>query len=169
MQNITSTLEKEHQIILEALQHIRAKCNEIDLGKPIDREFFLKSISFIRNFADCFHHAKEEDILFKAMLENAGQLHCNPIPVMLHEHSEGREFVRGMEKALGSNNATELLNNARGYCDLLEEHIYKEDHVLYPMAEAALPDEVKLKVLQMYGKVETELKKVMDVDKLLVT
>jgi hemerythrin-like domain-containing protein len=41
------------------------------------------------------------------------------------------------------------------YSFLLKEHIFKEDNVLYPMAEEALNDQQKETVLKEYKEVET--------------
>jgi len=153
MKNVTQILSDEHQTILKVIDAAIKECAEIENGKALKVEFFQKTIDFIKNYADKFHHAKEEDILFKAMLENTDKLHCNPIPVMLHEHDEGREFVKGMEKGISENNSEKLIENTRGYCVLLQNHIYKEDNVLYPMAEEALSNEQKMEILNSYNKV----------------
>ena len=150
MNNVTQILSDEHQNILKVIDAVLNECNELEKGKALDVSFFNKVIDFIKNYADKFHHAKEEDILFKAMLEQEENLHCNPIPVMLHEHESGREFVKAMEIGLQTNNKSHLIKNARAYCYLLQEHIYKEDNILYPMAEQALNDEQKQKVLEKY-------------------
>ncbi|NLP59286.1 hemerythrin domain-containing protein [Lutibacter sp. B1] len=166
MKNITQILSDEHQTILNVIDAVNSECSELENGKTLDVGFFQKTIDFIKNYADKFHHAKEEDILFKAMLANVEHLHCNPIPVMLHEHDEGRTFVRGMEEAISENNISKIIENARGYGMLLRDHIYKEDNVLYPMAEEALSDVQKDDVNKRYKEVEIELKKTMDIDSL---
>lgn len=153
MKNITETLSGEHQNILNVIQKVLAECRKIENGASPEPEFFRQVIDFIRNYADKFHHAKEEDVLFKAMLENTGNLHCNPIPVMLHEHEAGRAYVQGMEEGLSENEPDKIIEHARGYCYLLQEHIYKEDNVLYPMAEEALSDIQKSRVLDQYDTV----------------
>ena len=166
MKNITRILSAEHQTILKAISAIIGECMEIENGKELNVAFFQKAIDFIKNYADKFHHAKEEDILFKAMLENVDCMHCNPIPVMLHEHDEGRNYVKSMETGISENNSRKIIENARGYCMLLQQHIYKEDNVLYPMAEEALTDEQKELVNQKYQEVETKLNAEMNIDAL---
>jgi len=156
MKNITTILSEEHQNILKMIDLVMNECEQLENGKEIDVPFFQNVISFIKNYADGFHHKKEEDILFKTMLEQAEYLHCNPIPVMLHEHDEGRHYVRGMEEALLKKNADALGENARNYGFLLQEHIYKEDNILYPMAEEALSEDQKEQVEMLYGKVNPE-------------
>jgi hemerythrin-like domain-containing protein len=43
------------------------------------------------------------------------------------------------------------------YARLLKEHIYKEDNILYPMAERGLSDEAKSSLLQNYTETDTRL------------
>jgi hemerythrin-like domain-containing protein len=154
MKNITKVLSDEHQIILKVIQNVLNECKEMEDGKSLDPEYFRKVIDFIQNYADRFHHAKEEEVLFKAMLENIGNLHCNPIPVMVHEHDEGRNYVRGMEESLSEKDNDKLIGYARSYCYLLQDHIYKEDNILYPMAENALSDAEKEFVLVRYNEAD---------------
>ena len=153
MKNVTQVLSDEHQTILKVIDVVLEKCDQMEKSGEYDAGFFEKVIQFIKSYADGFHHAKEEDILFKAMLENMDHMHCNPIPVMLHEHDAGREYVKGMEEAMQSGNSKGLIENARGYCYLLQSHIEKEDNILYPMAEQALDDLQKEKVEKLYSSV----------------
>jgi len=154
MKNITNDLSNEHQNILKFIDVLLAECERLETGHVIDPTFFEKALYFIKNYADRFHHAKEEDILFKIMLENQGGLHCNPIPVMLHEHETGREYVKGLEEGVNECNKVKVLENAKMYGYLLQDHIYKEDNILYPMAEQALSDIQKAMILNMYKEVE---------------
>ncbi|MEX2427949.1 MAG: hemerythrin domain-containing protein [Bacteroidales bacterium] len=165
--NITKVLSDEHQIILKVIDAMLKECTEIENGKTLELDFFKKVIDFIKNYADKFHHAKEEDILFKAMLENMEGLHCNPIPVMLYEHDEGRGFVKAMEQGISENNTTTIIENARGYGMLLRDHIYKEDNVLYPMAEEALSEQKKAEVEVSYSKINLSQFLESDIDSFL--
>lgn len=153
MRNITTELLEEHQNILRVIDAVLEKCNQVESGIPVESGYFAYVISFIKNYADGYHHRKEEDILFKAMLESVDCMHCNPIPVMLHEHDEGRHYVKEMVEALVAENTEQLIENARNYCDLLQNHIYKEDNILYPMAEEALNEEQKEAVENQYAQV----------------
>lgn len=151
--NITSVLMDEHRNILKVIGIIFEKCSQMEISRKMNSEFFKEVIDFIRNYADGFHHVKEEDILFRKMLQNLDNMHCNPIPVMLNEHDAGREYVKGMIKAVETNNLAAAIENARGYGMLLRNHIYKEDNVLYPMAEESLDNSQKSEVNTAYSQV----------------
>jgi len=153
MKNVTQVLSEEHQNILKVINIVLEECEQLQYGKTLDKGFFNDIISFIKNYADGFHHVKEEDILFKTMLNNEEHMHCNPIPVMLNEHDAGRQYVKGMELALSQENVKNLIENAQGYCYLLQNHIYKEDNILYPMAEQGLDEQQKQQIDNSYRKV----------------
>ena len=158
--DITQRLKDEHQLILRMLALLEENARLTEEGSFRDYRFYLDGVDFIRNYADRFHHAKEEDILFEALIENGMPRANSPVAAMLMEHDLGRAFVRGMEEA-----ATRALNgeagqeeaivtNARGYLELLREHISKEDDILYPLAERVIPAEKRDGIVEGYLRAE---------------
>ncbi|MBU5613019.1 hemerythrin domain-containing protein [Geomonas azotofigens] len=159
-QDITQRLKDEHQLILRMLALLERNARLTEEGSFKDYQFYLDGVDFIRNYADRFHHAKEEDVLFEALVENGMPRDNSPVAAMLMEHDLGRAYVKAMEEA-----ATKALNgeagqeeaivaNARGYLDLLREHIAKEDDILYPLAERILPEGVRHGITAGYQKAE---------------
>ena len=148
----TEILSEEHKNILKVIDALEKECNEIEDGKGADKVFFTKVIDFIKNYADKFHHAKEEDILFKEMQNT--ELHCDPTQQMLFEHEQGRKFVMEMERGIKENNDTPIIENARNYCYLLKEHIYKEDNILYPMADEVFNSKMQSLILVKFREAE---------------
>ena len=120
----TRILSDEHQHILTVLKILNQEIDALNSGKEIDVNFFKEAIDFIRNYADKFHHAKEEDILFVEFEKKAGESHCNPVPQMLHEHELGRDFVKNLEIGVHENDKSKVIESARGYVGLLQEHIF---------------------------------------------
>ncbi|MDO8516538.1 MAG: hemerythrin domain-containing protein [Nanoarchaeota archaeon] len=161
MEEITKILVDEHKNILKLVGVLERECNAIETGKEIDQTFFINAIDFIKNYADKFHHAKEEDILFYEFNKSAeeGCTHCNPIQQMLVEHDEGRASVKLMTEGLESNDKKKLVYGARGYSQLIHEHIFKEDNILYPMSEDALSKKTKSEMLEKYEKIAKEREK----------
>ncbi|MEK6892787.1 MAG: hemerythrin domain-containing protein [Nanoarchaeota archaeon] len=153
-------LSKEHKNILKVVDALESEISILK-DKEIDVNFFKNVIKFIRNYADRFHHAKEEDILFKEFNKSAeeGCAHCNPVEQMLVEHDEGRREVRMIESGLNEMNKDKLIKGADGYIQLIREHIFKEDNILYPMADEALKDSVKKDMLKKFREIESKKKK----------
>ena len=150
-------LSEEHENILKVVEALDKKCDLVENGKDIDKEFFEKIVDFIRNYTDKFHHAKEEDILFKEFVkkikENDDEVHCNPVEQMLHEHDIGRAFIKEMETGMRERDKEKLIRGARGYMTLIREHIFKEDNILYPMADGVLENNVKKEMLDKFEKI----------------
>ena len=155
MEQTTKILVDEHKNILKLADALERECNAINKGKNIDENFFKKAVDFIRNYADKFHHAKEEDILFKEFCkdENKQDLHCNPVEQMMYEHNLGRDAVKRMEEAMKDKNKTRLVENAEKYVALIREHIFKEDNILYPMSESVLNKKIQESMLKKFEKI----------------
>lgn len=153
MKKPTQILSDEHKNILCVINRMLKECGDLDAGKNVDEKFFAKAVSFIKNYADKFHHSKEEDILFMELNKDGVLEHCNPIGQMLHEHDLGRGFVKGLIEAFEKNDKAEAVKNARGYCELLQEHIFKEDNILYPMADEALKETAQKEIAEKFSKI----------------
>lgn len=93
------------------------------------------ALEFIREYADRFHHAKEEDILFKYFDQTSDIL------VAMHtEHELGRGYVRAAVAGVEKNNENAVAENMTAYGELLKEHIKKEDEILYPWMQGQMTD-----------------------------
>ena len=150
----------EHQLILRMVALVEKNSALVEEGRFTDWQFFLDAVDFIRSYADRFHHAKEEDTLFTALIANGMPEKNSPIEAMHLAHDQGRAFVRGMEEAAARALAGEpgqeaaIVQNARGYAALLREHIHTEDNILYPLAEKTLPADVRPAMVQAYNQAE---------------
>ena len=154
---LTDDLIEEHKLIKKLIGFLSDKAKLIEEGSKADKDFFEKAVYIIKNFADKFHHAKEEDILSVEMVKKGMPEKDSPIEAMLIEHEQGREFVSGMALALerlDKDAGQAIIQNARGYIELLNEHIDKEDNILYPLAERMFTQAEKQKMLKEFKRAE---------------
>ena len=140
-------LMQEHRTIEQVLEALVSFSEEAIRTRRTDPAELARFVSFLREFADARHHAKEEGVLFQAMAEHGFPTRGGPIAVMLHEHEQGRALV-GSLAALADQpgpwsdaDLARLGEASRSYAALLGAHIHKEDAVLYPMAEHHVPPE----------------------------
>lgn len=158
--DITQALVVEHRLILRMIALLERNAPRTADGGYSNWKFYLDGVDFIRNFADRFHHAKEEDVLFEALVKNGMPREHSPIAAMLMEHDQGRAFVKEMETAAqealeGREDGRRIIaENALAYAALLREHIAKEDDVLYPLAERVIPDSMRDGIIAGYGAAE---------------
>ena len=117
-------------------------------------------IDIIRNFADGLHHAKEENLFFPALEQKGFSANQRPVAVMLHEHVQGRNFVKGIADNItlyrtGNKAALiDIYQNMKGYAELLRNHISKENNILFKMADNVLSDIEQKNLLVQFEIVE---------------
>ncbi len=158
----TEILSSEHRVIERVIAALDAAADRLEAGEAVRPDFFLDATRFIRNFADGYHHGKEEGVLFEAMARNGMPMADGPIGVMLYEHDRARELTAGLGDAAGRlavgdrSVADTVVDYARAYGELLTQHIHKEDNILFPMAAHAIPLQDQDKVLDEFGRIERE-------------
>ena len=126
-------LVDEHILIKRWIALIPEVVKHLDLESEKGRQLILDGIDMIRSYADKFHHAKEEDILFKYFDENSDIL-----KVMHEDHTHARALVKEMLDALEKRDQKTIAKNLMAYRELLTEHIRKEDEILYPWMDNQL-------------------------------
>ncbi|HEX9090220.1 MAG TPA: hemerythrin domain-containing protein [Anaerolineales bacterium] len=155
-------LMDEHRVIEGVLNSLETSVNHMESGLPVRAEFLLSAAEFIHGFADGCHHQKEEGILFKRMEEQGISTQGCPLGVMLAEHEAGRQYARALKSAAlgiqsGDTSAIQrAIMSSRSYITLLQQHIYKEDHILFPMAEKVIPAEGQAAILEDFERIEHE-------------
>lgn len=141
----TQILMEEHRVVERVISAMEIAVQRLERGEELRPAFFINAALFIKNFADGCHHHKEEDILFVAMNAAGMPSDNGPLAVMLAEHAQRRAFTAAMKTAAESwekgdpRTKPVVAHNARGYVNLLRYHIQKEDKILFPMAEKAIP------------------------------
>jgi hemerythrin-like domain-containing protein len=158
----TDILMEEHAVIERVLDTLESAAEKLDNEQMVRPGFFIEAADFARGFADGCHHKKEEGVLFEAMSDHGVPVQGGPIGVMLHEHEQGRDYTRAMREAAqrlaaGEAQASqEVSRNAHGYVALLRQHIFKENNVLFPMANRVIPPEAQDKIVEDFEHVEHE-------------
>jgi len=158
----TEVLRHEHEAILKMLDGLERLNEALRTNPAGSKETLQGFVEFFQLFADRCHHGKEEDLLFP-LLERRGLPRAGgPIGVMLFEHDHGRELLREMAAAAETfdkkpqDAARQWVQAAQRYCQLLRDHILKENEVLFRMAEQILTDEEQTALAAAFEKAEIE-------------
>ena len=158
----TETLKHEHRVVLLVLVGAEREAVEIRRTGRVSGDAVEQMLDFFKNFVDRCHHAKEERFLFPAMGAAGFPAEAGPVAVMLHEHEQGRALIRAIGETLpgakaGDSQACERLAAAlEGYAELLRSHIYKEDNILFAMADQVLPAAEQARLAAAFEQVEAE-------------
>ena len=136
MGKATQDLRKEHEAILYVLQILDKMMQSDSSGPEIMLRYYGEMVYFLKIFADKCHHGKEENYLFKELVNKGVPNEGGPVGAMLQEHAKGREYIAQMGRSLDNKDINGFNNAAVQYRDLLRQHIEKENNVLFMMARA---------------------------------
>jgi hemerythrin-like domain-containing protein len=156
MNTATQNLENDHVYILKLTDIILAMVEQ----QSTTTDHFEMVIDLIRNFADGTHHVKEEEFLFPLLGEKGFSAEFGPVAVMLHEHEEGRNYVKSALEAIqqfktGNKSALQnIYENLSGYAYLLQNHIDKENNILFRMADEVFSNEEQQTLINQFADIE---------------
>lgn len=149
-------LMQERVVIERALDLFEPGGERVLKGQPPPSGFAQWVIAFFRQFADHCHHAKEEVVLFP-LLEARGILReGGPVGMMLCEHQRGRDFLRRMQATANRRDHVGFAMVAEEYGHMLRQHIFKENHVLFQMAENCLTEDDDANLVEKFVNFEHE-------------
>jgi hemerythrin-like domain-containing protein len=148
MSRPTHLLRHEHRVIHQAMQALEGMCLRMRAGGRVPDAELFNMLDFIRNFADGFHHAKEEKHLFPALEKFGIKNENGPIAFLRSEHRTERQLMSELARAVDEyryNPATreKFVSLALQFKDRLIGHMQKEDTILFRLAEEILDDQIK--------------------------
>jgi hemerythrin-like domain-containing protein len=141
MNTYLKLLYDEHSVIMNAIE--LAKDAESLIGKDdvLYEKTIRNLIDFFRNYADKYHHNKEEMILFPEMNKKNEFLQDGVIKEMFDNHEDFREMIRNIEKKLDAKNFIETQKELNAYGEALSDHIAVENEEVFQMAESIFDDD----------------------------
>ena len=156
MKYASEDLMNEHEAILGALVILEKMSARLASGDLIDQTDPAAMVDFLKTFADACHHGKEETILFPAMERYGIPKEGGPIGQMLIEHETGRNYIRAMTAAIGEKpfDANGFARNANAYVELLRSHIQKENGILFPLGDRAIPEPEQTRIMEAFERHE---------------
>ena len=150
-------LKQEHDLIEKVLGSLRSfvELRVRGEGDPSDAAAFL---AFFRAYAAGYHHAREEDVLFPALIKEA-ELPADrgPVPALIAQHHAMAALLAEIAPVLGaeimdSDDRARLVELAMRYSRALWAHIDAENSVMLPESEKRLR---RVGVLELDGRAPT--------------
>ncbi|MBT4091593.1 MAG: hypothetical protein HOE30_24165 [Deltaproteobacteria bacterium] len=134
-------LKKEHKLIQRYLDNMSVAQDLLGVRETVPPSVIDNSIRFAKEFMNKTHHFKEEYVLFLKLAEKKGGDIDPQIVSLRDQHERSRNLVSKIKETLsgykkGDEIAFSTLAENMGYYVTLEnQHLYRENHVFYPMAE----------------------------------
>ncbi len=129
-------LYDEHEIIVNAIDVAKQMKPLLEKNTELYETMLRKLILFFRNYADKYHHFKEEEILFPEMNRRNELLEDGVIKEMLENHADFREMIGDIEKNLNDHNYAKANEILVKYTEALLDHIAVENDEVFQMAES---------------------------------
>ncbi|MBI2864027.1 MAG: hemerythrin domain-containing protein [Chloroflexi bacterium] len=161
----TGTLRQDHIAVLAELGRLSDAGRQLTSQSEAEAGEARRVIGEVADFLAKeleIHLQKEEEALFPPMEEVIGS-GGGPIAVMRYEHVDMRADSQALgelaadlvdaEKA--SQNVRKLQGTITHLCDLLTQHIHKEDFILFNMADDMLSGQAADEVLAKMAEIET--------------
>ncbi|HET8748591.1 MAG TPA: hemerythrin domain-containing protein [Ramlibacter sp.] len=134
---LIDTFQDEHVLIDRVLGSLRTYVDGL-VGGTADPEDGRRFAAFFTEFAGRFHHEREEQVFFHALVTEADLPgDRGPVHAVLREHAEMEEWLREMTPLLhqrpqSPDDGDRLRSLAIRYSHALWRHIDAENSVLYP-------------------------------------
>jgi len=172
----TSSLRRDHDLIEKVMKAMETTIHLLKDGKQIPEPILLQVIDFATNFTDVCHHTKEEKSFFPALERSGMPSNMGPIAIMLMEHEMSRQMAKKMAEStkqyMANGDSTKLIADMQEYVEHVMQHLWKENHRLFIMAEARLQyvarqvndelSEIESKQLNVIGKTRSDYENIAD-------
>jgi hemerythrin-like domain-containing protein len=137
----TDHLINDHKYILRALNVLDQMSEQAAQGAPVDNRDVEDLLRFLELFADRHHQSKEESVLFPAIVGDGHHDEYPKVCQMVFEHNQERSLVEGLQESLQTRKTKDFVFFANRLVHILRTHIYKEDHILFELANSILTKE----------------------------
>jgi hemerythrin-like domain-containing protein len=138
-------LMEDHRGFSAMLDVLDAAAERLEIGADVPMAMLVDVLDFFENFANR-HHQQEEQTLFPLLAKHGIGPDQTVVSALMFQHEAGRVYGTKMRKELlrlqqGDPAASAALAaDARGYTELIREHIRIEDEYFYKLADQVLTE-----------------------------
>ncbi|MFN7995400.1 MAG: hemerythrin domain-containing protein [Bryobacteraceae bacterium] len=157
----TTALERQHHRAEAVVETMLTIANSLEQGRRIDNSLLTEVTLFLRIFPDQCQTAEEDTLLFPALEAKCTPPDIGLIASLKNDHRNlaalTLEVVELAEEcAAGHDSVKEgLASTLRRLATLYREHIWREDHLLLPLAEKILSPEELNALNQDFERIES--------------
>lgn len=144
--NPLTVMYNEHDVIVKAEKVIKNLENTWENNPEEYAEKVKKLVEFFREYADGYHHRKEEDVLFPAVHDHPDFVLQDIIDEFNTHHEDFREYAAEIIESVDDNDYARSYKILKQYIGDLLDHIAAENDELFVLAEN-LMDENQLETI----------------------
>jgi hemerythrin-like domain-containing protein len=151
-----NVLMDEHRGFSAMLDVLDAIAERLERGADVPMTMLADVLDFFERFTDR-HHDREEEMLFPLLAKHGIGPDQTVVSALMSQHEAGRvygtkmrtELVRLRQGDPGA--AAALAADARGYTELIREHIRIEDDYFYKLADQVLTEAEHAVIVEKFG------------------
>lgn len=156
MGKATDYLKKEHDTIFDVLKGLDKVMVEEAIEEQDRIQQYKDFICFFKKFAQK-HQQKEADYLFEELAAGGLSKESGQLGGFITEHSDAEQYLALMDQALEQNDLEKFNVFAEKYGSLLMNHLFKEDLIMFSLAEGLLDDQKEEEILAKFHQTQIDL------------
>ncbi|HEV2401359.1 MAG TPA: hemerythrin domain-containing protein [Candidatus Sulfotelmatobacter sp.] len=163
MSDFIHDLKNDHRVIQQVVAGMSAVAELLDSGKQVDPSVLADLVQFLRVFADQCHHEKEEQHLFPLLATKATVSTRSELESLEREHRSAKQLVGQLAKVAAVYVQSpevvryRLVDLLQQLAELYPAHIWKEDFLLFPLAQQSLSAREQQDLQEEFEDVEREV------------
>lgn len=163
MNDFIHELRHDHRVIQQVVAGMSAVAELLDSGKQVDPSVLSDLVQFLRIFADQCHHEKEEQHLFPLLATKANVSTRRELESLERDHRSAKQMVGQLAKVAAvyvHNPAAvryRVIDLLQQLVELYPAHIWKEDFLLFPLAQQNLSETEQQDLKDKFEDVEREV------------
>jgi len=142
--NPLTVMYDEHDVIVKAEKVIENLANTWENNPEEYADKVKKLVEFFREYADGYHHRKEEEVLFPAIKDHPDFVLQDILDEFETHHEDFREYAAEIIESVNDEDFATSYKVLKQYINDLRDHIAAENDELFVLAEN-LMDENQLK------------------------
>jgi hemerythrin-like domain-containing protein len=135
------TMLDEHEVICKTESIIENLNHYWETSEEKYAKIVSTLITFFREYADSYHHRKEEDVLFPAIKSHPDFVLQEIIDEFEQHHEDFRDYIKEIEEAITEGNYEKSYLKLNNYLQDLLDHIAAENDELFVLANNLLSEE----------------------------
>lgn len=155
--NPIHTMLDEHEVIASTEEIIEKIDGLWEENSERFTEIVKELVVFFREYADAYHHRKEEDVLFPAIKDHPDFVLQEIIDEFEQHHEDFREYTSDVLESLEENNFEAAYKELNTYLQDLLDHIGAENDELFVLAETLMDEEDLETIFFKFKDIDMEL------------
>ncbi|MBI3141220.1 MAG: hemerythrin domain-containing protein [Bacteroidetes bacterium] len=157
MNNPLDIMYAEHEVVMKAEKIVDGLKGLWETDPSRFESTARQLVGFFREYADGYHHRKEEEILFPAIMDHPDFVLHGIIEEFETHHEDFREYAREIMEALDDKDYPRAMKVLERYTGDLLDHIAAENDELFVLAENLLDPQLLETLYFKFQDVDMEL------------